>query len=94
MLQSQEEITERWTVYCDKLYKDHGESNNMVRDLKRMTPTSTEEPQDILYSEVEEEIFLLKNNKIPGPDGIIAEMLKAEGKQLTREIHQLYNKAW
>ena len=66
----------------------------MVRDLKRMTSTSTEEPQDILYSEVEEEIFLLKNNGSPGPDRITAEMLKAEGKQLTREIHQLCSTAW
>ena len=85
---------ERWTVYCDKLYKDHGGSNNMVRDLERMTPTSTEEPHDILYSEVEVEIFLLKNNKSPGPGGITAEMLKAEGKRPIREIHKLCSKAW
>ena len=66
----------------------------MVRDLKRITPTNIEGPQEILYSEVEEAIHSLKKNKSPGPDGITAEMLQAGGKKLAREIHKLCNKAW
>ena len=80
ILQSQKEIIERWTVYCDNLYKYHREGNNMIRDLKRITLTSTEEPQDILYSEVEEAIGSLKKNKIPGSDRITTEMLQAGGE--------------
>ena len=49
-------VTERWTIYCDNLDKDHGRGDNMVKDLKRIIPTSTEGPQDILYTEVEEAI--------------------------------------
>ena len=92
-LQSQE-VTERWTAYCDNLYKDYRGDGYMVRDLKRITPTSTNEPQDILYSQVEEAICSLKKNKISGPHGITAEMLQAGRKQLTREIHKLCSKAW
>ena len=84
----------RWTIYCESLYKDQGGGDNIVRDLKRITPTNTEEPQGILYSEVEEAIRSLKKNKNSGPDGITAEMLQAGGEQLTREIHKLCNKAW
>ena len=51
----------------------------MAEDLKKITPTSTEEPQNILYSEVEEAIRTLKRNKSPGPDGITAEMIQADG---------------
>ena len=65
----------------------------MTRDLKKITPTSTEEPQNILYSEVEEAIRTLKRNKSPGSDGITAEMIQARGDQLVRQIHQLCNKA-
>ena len=66
----------------------------MVRDLKRITPTNTEDLQEILYSEVEEAIRSLKKNKSPGSDGITAEMLQAGGEKLAREIHKLCNKAW
>ena len=66
----------------------------MAEDLKKITPTSTEEPQNILYSEVEEAIRTLKRNKSPGLDGITVEMIQADGEQLVRQIHQLCNKAW
>ena len=92
--QSQEEVEGRSPVYCGNLYKDHKRDDNMVRDLKRITPTSIEEPQDILYSEVEEALCSLKKNKNPGLDGIIPEMLQGRGKHLTREIHNLCNKPW
>ena len=75
------EITEGWTVYCDNLYKDHEGGDNMARDLKRITSTSTEGPQDILYSKVyRRSDMLTEKNKIPEPNWIIAKMLQAEGK--------------
>ena len=66
----------------------------MAEDLKKITPTSTAEPQNILYSEVEEALRTLKRNKSPGPDEITAEMIQAGGEQLVRQIHQLCNKVW
>ena len=66
----------------------------MAKGLEMITPTSTEEPQNSLYSEVEEAICTLKRNKSPGYDEITAEMIQASGEQLVRQIHPLCNKAW
>ena len=54
----------------------------MTRDFEKVTPTNTEESQNILYSEVEEPICTLKRNNSPGSDGITAEMIQAAGEQL------------
>ena len=94
MLQSKDEIKQRWTQYCSSLYKDHGGGDQMVKELEEITPPNNENPQDILYTEVERAIRSLKCNKSPGPDGITAEMLQAGGEQLARQIHKLCNKAW
>ena len=66
----------------------------MTKDLEMITPTSTGEPRNILYSEVEETIHTLKRNKSPGSEEITAEMIQAGGEQLVRQIHRLCNKAW
>ena len=66
----------------------------MAKDLEMITPASTEELQNILYSEVEETIRTLKGNKSPGSDGITAAMIQAGGEQLVRQIHWLCNKVW
>ena len=94
MLQSKEEIKQRWTQYCSSLYKDHGGGGGMVRELEEITPPNDEDPQDILYAEVQKAIHSLKGNKSPGSDGITAEMLQAGGEKLARQIHKLCNKAW
>ena len=56
----------------------------MTRDLEKQTPTGTEEPQNIPYSEViiEEAIGTLKRNKSPGSDRITAEIIQEGGEQL------------
>jgi hypothetical protein len=94
MLQSKEDIKQRWTQYCSSLYKDPGGGDGMVKELEDIAPPENDDPQDILYSEVEEAIRALKRNKSPGSDGITAEMLQAGGEQLARQIHTLCNKAW
>ena len=94
MLQSKDQIKQRWTQYCSGLYKDHGEGDEMVKELEEITPPSNEDPQDIQYAEVQKAIRSLKCNKSPGSDGITAEMLQAGWKQLARQIHKLCNKAW
>ena len=66
----------------------------MARDLKKITSTSTEKLQNILYSQIEETIRTPKRNTSPGSDRITAEMIQASGEQLVRQIHLLCNKAW
>ena len=76
VLQSKDEIKQRWTQYCSSLYKDHGGGDDeMVKELDEITPPNDEDPQDILYAEVETAIRSLKCHKSPGSDGITAEML-------------------
>ena len=94
MLQSKDEIKQRWTQYCSNLYMDHGGGDEMVTELEKITPLEGEEPQDILYAEVQRAISTLKSNKSPGSDGITGEMLKAGGEPLARQIHELCNRAW
>ena len=94
VLQTKDEIKQRWTEYCSSLYKDPGGGDRMVKELEEIAPFQNEDPQDILYSEVQAAIQALKRNKSPGSDGITAEMLQAGGEQLAREIHKLCNKAW
>ena len=94
MQQSKEGVKQRWTQYCSGLYKDEGGGDEIVKELEGIFPSYEENPQDILYSEVEEAIRTLKSNKSPGSDGITAEMIQAGGEQLTHEIHSLCNKAW
>ncbi|CAF1081345.1 unnamed protein product [Adineta ricciae] len=95
LLQSKDEIKQRWTQYCSGLYQDHGGGDVVVRELAEITPfTDDEESHDILYSEVQSAISSLKKNKSPGSDGITAEMLQAGGEQLARQIHKLCSKAW
>jgi hypothetical protein len=65
----------------------------MVKELEEITPPHTEEPQDILYAEVQAAIQALKRNKSPGLDGIMSEMLQVRGEQLARQIHKHCKKA-
>jgi Reverse transcriptase (RNA-dependent DNA polymerase)/Endonuclease-reverse transcriptase/Domain of unknown function (DUF6451) len=94
MLQSKEDIKQRWTEYCSSLYKDPGGGDGTVKELEDISPPDDEGAPDILYSEVQTAIRALKKNKSPGSDGITAEMLQAGGDPLTRQIHMLCNKSW
>ena len=68
VLQFQGEIIHQWTKYCSSLYKDYRGGDSMARDLEKVTITSIEAPQNILYSKVEEVIRTLKENKNPRSD--------------------------
>jgi hypothetical protein len=60
MLQSKDEIKQRWAQYCSSLYKDPGGEDRMVKGLEEITPPKNEDPQNILYSEVQAAIHALK----------------------------------
>ena len=67
MLQSKDEIKQRWTQYCSGLYKDQGGGEGMVKELEEITPPNNEESHEILCSEVEDAINTLKEVKVQGP---------------------------
>jgi len=43
---------------------------------------------------VEKAIQKLKNNKAPGTDGIVAEMIRLGPAELLSTLHQLFVKIW
>ncbi len=60
MLQSKDDIKQRWTQYCSSLYKDPGGGDGMVKELEDIAPPGDDDTQDILYSEVQTAIRALK----------------------------------
>ena len=58
----------------------------MAKGFKMIMPPSTEKPQNILHSKVEEAKRTLKRNKSQGSDGITIEMIQAGRKQQVRKF--------
>ena len=73
---------------------DQKVSNDLVKELKDISPPLADSQGDILVEEVQKAVNKLKNNKSPGNDGITGEIIKHGGPHLIEEIHQLCNKAW
>jgi hypothetical protein len=57
-----DDIKRRRTEYCSSLYRDPGGGDRMVKELEDIAPPRNEDPQDILYSEVQVAINSLKRN--------------------------------
>ena len=90
-----EEITARWTEYCSELYSGEIDCSSKVAELSQISPPATDDNNDdILLEEVQSAIKKLKKNKSAGTDGITAEMIRAGGEALTRQIHLLCNQVW
>jgi len=94
IVQSKAGIMQRWTQYCSGLYEDKGDGEKMVKELENITPSYDNDPNGILYGEIEAAINKLKKNKSTGTDQITAEMLQAGGKQPIHKIFELCNRAW
>ncbi|CAF1471713.1 unnamed protein product [Adineta ricciae] len=94
LLQTKDDIKDRWSQYCSSLYKGPGGGDEVVEELESIATPIVGHTNDILYSEVQKALHALKRNKNPSSHGISAEMLQAGGEPLAREIYQLCNKAW
>lgn len=96
ILMDREKTKQRWTEYCSDLYKNTDpENRELLEELEMISPPPKDDENDnILYEEVEEAIKHLKRNKSPGVDGIRGEMIKAGGKELVKEIHEICKQVW
>ncbi len=96
-LHTKEEIKARWTEYCEELFNGKIDCKDRVKQLEDISPPSEEDRDNdskILYEEVLRAVKKMKNHKSPGADGITAEMIKAGGEKLTKEIHRVCNQIW
>src|SRR3989454_11455300 len=91
-----EEIKERWTEYCSELYTDKDTINQeRVEELEKISPPPRDDEDEyILLEEVEAAVKRMPMNKSPGADEITAEMIKAGGCDLIKQIHDACNTVW
>jgi len=58
----------------------------VIKELKEISPLTTENKDSILEDEVRKAIRRLQNNKSPGNDGITGEMIEHGGVAMVKEI--------
>ena len=83
-------IIDVWKSYFDKLLNVHNGEQTEKFQIHTAVPWIPE-PSEI---EVEMSIKKLKNFKSPGIDNIPAELIKAGGTALTKELHRLISAIW
>jgi sorting nexin-29 len=86
------QILERWKEYFQEVFTMNGEIEETMREeINNDLDAQIEEPT---YEEVKEVIQKRKNNKCPGPDNIVNEMIKKGGPALWHRPHYLIIKMW
>src|SRR5206468_3035777 len=78
------------------MYRDTNTKNlELLQEMEsRSPPPRDDKNENILFEEVEWAITQSKRNKSPGVDGISAEMIKAGGNELIRELHERCQLIW
>lgn len=74
-----------YTASC----KQTVQPRNMSDKKAKLTKHYTKDLPDITKTEVKQTMDQMSNNKCPGPDGIVVEMIKVGKKQLIKHITAL-----
>jgi len=90
MVEDSHSIVARWRKYFFQLFNVHG-----VKDVGQAEiPTAEPLAPEPSATEVELAIDKLKSHKSPGIDQIPAELIKAGGRTICLEIHNLITSIW
>ena len=79
-----ESLLKTWTEYCNNLYNYPIKPNINKLTNRNQNNTDIEETLPILKSEVENAIYMLKNDKTPGNNNISAELIKHGGESIIK----------
>ena len=87
-----DEVKQRWKQYCCNcnLYK---KNEAILEGAPSNSYNNIAEPAQ-LYSEVDKAISELKNNKSPGIDKVVTELIKNGGHQMVAFFHKLCTTIW
>ena len=89
-------LNKRAEAIADYLEKEHWTNyeNNGQQDHTLLNPNITCDDNPFPIVELDEAIKLSKNNKQPGPDNIIMELLKWLNKENREQLLLLFNQWW
>ena len=83
------QVKQRWKSYCENLY-----TKTNIRPFSRCAEMNQNDEPPPPCSEIKSAIQYLKINKVPGIDGIPAELLKKGGINVIKYFHQLCSTIW
>ena len=92
IIMEKSKIMKRWTEYCTELYNYELQGDDRVLDTENSQ--SDDKVNDILKSEVEEAVKMLKKGKSPGIDNIPGELIQAGGEDMITALHNICNQIW
>jgi hypothetical protein len=93
ILIEKQQVLERWKHYfSEALNRELAPDMNSEREMENLNEKVEIPPPT--YNEINGVIQKLRNNKTPGPDNIISELIKEGGQRLKHRIYMLILKIW